>query len=660
MKEFKCIQRIFCIESDRIEQAMKDYPDAFHGGTAVVTYNNVYTDNPRICDYDTYCAFFRHFQAMGVDMQVNLSTTIGHADHHRCEAMPFPTMVDADGTGCTVSACPRSEAFKSYLHDTVTRYAVLKPSVFWIDDDFRLFFHAPVDHGCFCEDCIARFNAVYGTAFDRDALHTAIAQDHEADGRKIRALWQEFNRTAMLELVRIIAGAVHAVDDGIIIGYMQVNPELVIYECPHYGDFVELSKNRNGEVWFRHGSGFYTDRDPLGVVAKNISIARLCAMTEAAGDGVVNLVEEVTSPYTRREKSMRITLLEAAMNIGMAGAQGIMDEGIKPNLPEQLLPGRLVATMHESYPLLAQMYRMIEGKRQIGVYPYFSEDLWQYADPVENISRMNDPGSQWWTELFHMGIPFTFRKENAAILLLSSKTVRAMPEEELRGWLKKGIYADGTGAAEINARLGAGFTGVKRAAFDEAKLSGAGISEHFTAHPLNGAEGAGYDRYNIWGMNAHGSACLEADGCEVLSLSMNAAEAEAGIIGTGVYENADGGRIAVAARGPWCTDVLGRFKTQQIKNVMDWLCGKTLPVQVDCTGRMGCSVWESTDGAQRSVFVYNTDFDDACDAVLRTDGEYSASLLMPDGSLRALGTGKSFALPLIPAWSTAVMLLEKI
>ena len=104
MKEFQCIQRIHCIDAERIEQALREYPDAFHGGAAVVTFNNVYTEDPRICDFDTYCAFFKRLQAQGVEMQVNLSTTIGHADHHRHGVMPFPTMVDADGTGCVVSA----------------------------------------------------------------------------------------------------------------------------------------------------------------------------------------------------------------------------------------------------------------------------------------------------------------------------------------------------------------------------------------------------------------------------------------------------------------------------------------------------------------------------------------------------------------------------
>ncbi len=656
MKEFQCIQRIFCIDADRIEQAMEQWPDAFHGGAAVVTFNGVYTEDDRVSDYDTYCRFFRHFQQKGVEMQVNLSTTIGHADHHKSGAMPFPTMVDADGKGCVVSACPRSELFKKHLRETLTRYAVLKPKVFWIDDDFRIFFHAPVDYGCFCDDCMQKFNALHGLAYTRAELHAAIAQDRcTADGHRLRALWQSFNRSAMLELVQLIAETIHAVDDGIIIGYMQINPELGIYDCPHYREFVELSKNRNGEVWFRHGSGFYDDRDPLGVVAKNVSIARLCAMTEAADATVVNLVEEVTSPYIRREKSMRITLLEAAMNIGVAGAQGIMDEGIKPNLREQLLPGRLVAAMHEAYPMLAQMYELIRGKKQMGIFPYFHEDLWQYSEPAADLWQMNDPGSQWWLNLFHMGVPFTFRKENAAALVLCGQTVRAMPKPELESWLKKGIFADGVAALELNARTGANLTGVCRAVYDK-ELQGAGTSEHFTSHPLNG-EGAGYDRFNIWGAQKHGNACLQLCGGEALSYSMNKAEAAAGIVGSTVFENALGGRVVVNARGPWYKDILSLFKTEQVRNTLAWLCGGALPVYAESAGRMGCSLWED-DAGERAVFLYNTDFDDARDTVLHADASCTAELLTSTG-WQPLGTGQSFVLPVIPAWSAAVLRLKK-
>ncbi len=656
MKEFQCIQRIHCIDAERIEQALREYPDAFHGGAAVVTFNNVYTEDPRICDFDTYCAFFKRLQAQGVEMQVNLSTTIGHADHHRHGVMPFPTMVDADGTGCVVSACPRTEEFKSYLHKTVSRYAVLKPKVFWIDDDFRIFFHAPVNHGCFCDSCVQKFNELHGFAFDRPGLHAAIAQDATENGINIRAAWQEFNRAAILELVSIIEKAIHAVDDGIIIGYMQVNPELVIYECPHYTEFIERSKNRNGEVWFRHGSGFYGDRDPLGVVAKNVSIARLCAMTEAADATVVNLTEEVTSPYTRREKSMRITLLEAAMNIGVAGAQGIMDEGIKPNLSEQLLPGRLVSAMHENYPMLAQMYALIRDKKQRGLYPYFHEDLWRYNDPVADISQMDDLGSQWWLNLFHMGVPFTFRKEHADALVLCGKTVRAMPEDERNSWLKRSIYADGEAALELNARTGEPMTGVREAVW-EGELSGGHTSERFTDHALNGT-GAGYNRYNIWGASRMGNACLQLCGGEALSYSMNAREADAGIVGSTVYENPLGGRVAVSSRGPWHNDILSLHKTEQIKNTLAWLCGGKLPVQVESIGRMGCSLWESDTTGERAVFLYNTDFDDAQNAVLHTDGVYTAALLTPEG-WQDLGCGERFCLPVIPAWSAAVLRLKK-
>jgi len=660
MNSFPCIQRIFCIDADRIEQALQDYPDAFHGGVAVVTFNNIYSDDPRVRDYDTYCTFFKRLQAQGVDVQVNLSSTIGHGDRQRLAPAQYPTMENPDGSACLVAACPRSDAFHKYLHKTVTDYAVLHPSVLWIDDDFRLTNHGVANNGCFCADCVATFNAQHGFSFGRMELYTAIARDEAINGQKIRPLWLEFNRRAILTLAGIIADAAHAVDPDMIIGYMQCSVEGALNGMPHYRDLIARSKNRNGEVWFRHGAGFYCDRDPLGVVVKNVTIGRLCAATESANAKVVNLVEEVTSPYIRREKSMRITLLEAEMNIGMAGAQGIMDEGIKPNLREQLQPGNLVATMHENYHRLARMYALIEGKHQLGVYPYFDDNLWLYNDPVDSVLQMSDLGSRNWMNLLYMGIPVTFRKEHASALVLSGKTVRAMPEDELRIWLSRGIYADGTAALEINRRLGTGYTGVREAAYGAENLAGAGTSEHFTDHPLNG-DSAGFDRYNIWFTAADNpsSACLESDGGEALSYSMNAREADAGVIGAGVYENALGGRIAVMARGPWCSDMLSQYKTTQIQNVMNWVCGGRLPVLVKSRGRMICSLWADETDTERTVFLFNTDFDAADDAVLYADGEFTVEQLLHDGSFQTLGSGSTIALPMISPWSTAVLRLRR-
>jgi hypothetical protein len=52
----------------------------------------------------------------------------------------------------------------------IALYAPINADIIWIDDDFRLPNHNPVEYGCFCDSCIADFNTRYGTSFDRSEL----------------------------------------------------------------------------------------------------------------------------------------------------------------------------------------------------------------------------------------------------------------------------------------------------------------------------------------------------------------------------------------------------------------------------------------------------------------------------------------------------------
>ena len=654
MSDYKCIQRIFCIEKEKIEQAICEYPKAFSDGIAIVTYNNLYAENKEIGDYDAYCKFAKYFHEKGVEIQVNYSMTLGHSDELFDQKAPirYSTMVDYTGRGCNASACPRDGKFKEYLKNSVLKYAQVKPKVFWVDDDFRIASHAPVKYGCFCEDCIKKFNIECNGNWTRESLVQAINNDVE----DVRTKWQNFNRRALEDLTKLIADTVHSVDENIIIGFMQVNYSVVYYDGMDLSRFVEIAKNKNGEVWFRHGAFFYSDASPYWVVYKNLEIARLCASALKSPYKVVNLTEEVTSPYTRRAKSMRLTFLEAVMNIGVAGADGVMDEGIKPNLIEQLKPGNLVSMMHEKYDYLDALKKLIEGKRQVGVFPYYSTDVWCYNDIVTDMGQMTDMGANDWYDLFLLGIPFTFNEENSKVLLSSGKIIRTATKEYLNHWVGKAIYADGCSILEIEKKIGSESLGVKKSSYPEELLGGGRTSESFTSHPLNG-DYKGFSRYNIMANATKGSACLASVGAEILSYSMNEEEAQAGIIGTAVFKNEKDGRIAVNSRGAWSSDFLSEAKGTQIKNIFDWLFGGKMPVRIDSKLRVGQSVWE--DENERIIFVYNLDFDDAIDICVTNDFEGKAELLQENGDWETLGKGNKWTLPTINSWSSMVLKVRR-
>ena len=84
-----------------------------------------------------------------------------------------------------------------------------------------------------------------------------------------------------------------------------------------------------------------------------------------------------------------------------------------------------------------------------------------------------------------------------------------------------------------------------------------------------------------------------------------------------------------------------------------------MPSRVDTCVRLAQSVWESPDGKERVVVLFNLDFDDASDVKLTQNGTFAAALLNPDGTWKPLGKGDAFDLPNIPAWTHAVVKMRR-
>ena len=446
---FRTIQRIWAVEPEKIETAMAAYPGAFSNGIIIATFAGLKIGPKDVRDFAKQKVFIERMKTLGREVQICISSTIGHMDDWTTDN-EMPKMVGSNGKAAKAIACPRSATFAEYLRGLFRRYAELGPTVIWIDDDFRMAHHSPVDFACFCDDCISRFGNEYGVKLCRNDLKSAILADTIVNDVRVRAAWRKYSQSALNDLSGIIADAVHAVDDKIIIGFMCCNPEGMAYAAFDFKSMIDRAKNRDGVVWFRHGSGTYTDFTPYtedSVVSKNIAIGRNCAQTE--GPGIVNLTEEVTSPYNRRTKSLRITFLEAALNIGFAGADGVTYDAIKPNLDEQLRDDAIVADIHRRRGELDRMRALVEGKRQLGVYPFYDSDIWLANGKAKSLWEMKTLGAEDWKPLVYIGVPFTFREEGASVLLLSGKSARAMPKEKLAAWRKRGVIADGVATGEV-------------------------------------------------------------------------------------------------------------------------------------------------------------------------------------------------------------------
>ena len=405
------LHRVLSVEPERIEKAIEAYPAAFRDGFILSAFSaNMKPGPAESKDFAVQKAFVERFQAKGVPVQIGVSSTIGHTDAWMSET-DLPRMVGSKGQVAKAMACPRSAAFKADLAERFARYAALHPTVLWLDDDFRMPHHPPVDFACFCPDCVKAFAAKTGLGLDRAALVKAILDDRTVDGVNVRDAFDAFATDALTDLVKTVAEAVHAVDDAVALGFMTVNPGGMAYGERDLKAWRELGRNAKGEVWFRPGSGAYTDENPLaadGIVAKNLEIARLVAATE--GPGVVNAAEEVTCPYDRKSKSMRLTFFECALNVGLAGCDGTTYDAIKYNLEEQFGKGAIVDMLNARRAELARMRALVAGKRQIGVAV---PPLGAKRGPVKSFYELVSRDRKPLLAAFCSGVPLAFRGECA-------------------------------------------------------------------------------------------------------------------------------------------------------------------------------------------------------------------------------------------------------
>ena len=108
---------------------------------------------------DVYLSMMKRIRDLlaprGIRFSVNQWHSVMHADlGKRLSAeQRFRPMVDANGRAADLCVCPLCGEWQQYISELYARYASLEPSIVWVEDDFRLHNHDPLNWGgCFCDE----------------------------------------------------------------------------------------------------------------------------------------------------------------------------------------------------------------------------------------------------------------------------------------------------------------------------------------------------------------------------------------------------------------------------------------------------------------------------------------------------------------------------
>jgi hypothetical protein len=318
-------------------------------------------------------------KAAGIVPSLQFQATIGHGDAFGSAEMfamkTWTGWTDSKGVEDLYCNCPRQTAFLKYLHDVSAIYAKIGFAALWIDDDLRIGHHKPANSygrhiGCFCDTCIAAFNAETGGKWARGTLAAAVERDDE-----IHARWRAFSVQSLTIVARTVAEVFNAVSPGTMMALQHASG---VESDDQVGEVLKVLHAVTGKpVGCRPGGGSYYDDDPNIVVLKSINAA---ALRKRIGDPdyVKVWTPEIESwPRTYYSRSPQGVLVEgfAALMYGFNSVSFFVSNGA---MEEPSLYGReMWKPLAEASPVLRGYavtvdecepvgFTMPEGK-QIGV-----------------------------------------------------------------------------------------------------------------------------------------------------------------------------------------------------------------------------------------------------------------------------------------------------
>ena len=305
-------------------------------------------------------------RALGWSFALQIQATIGHGG-------PFAEGQDYSGrnwTGWTGSTgvedkccnCPRDPRFLAYMREMARTYAALRPASVWIDDDLRIDNHLPATRGsldgCWCDRCIAAFNAESGGRWTRKTLDAAARRNP-----RLRVAYEEFSIRSVAAVARAIGEEFHAVSPETRLA-LQHGAKASRTIAAATGALRDAAGGR--PAGFRPGGGAYYDDDPNAQLEKVFELAR-CRRDCAFPDRIGFWTSEIACwPRTYGSRSAQSIVVEAfaALMYGMDAASALVVNFGKED-EATYLRARL-APMAAAAPVLREYAKSSEGTLPAG------------------------------------------------------------------------------------------------------------------------------------------------------------------------------------------------------------------------------------------------------------------------------------------------------
>lgn len=608
----------------------------------------------------------------GIRVSMQLSNTIGHGQYMMsldCSGLvfngsPVKKMVGHDGKAAEYTFCWNDEYFINYITEHVYYYVSrVKPAEFWIDDDLRAVNHAPVDYGCFCSDCIAKFNSLHGTDFTREEL----VKEFLSGDIKIREKYIDFIRDGIAAFTGAICKAVKAACPDTAVA-LQNGYNGVFTGCGH-GFILDAMYSTCGHApMYRAGGGAYTDHNPNEITEKALYIdwqySRLPSYVTC------RCAEIESTPDTAMGKTMHGTALEAALYL----ANGATDISFAMlgALPENTdFYERGFKLFSEQYSYLKHLSE-ISKRSESGGVTYAHSNKSHLRTLPEN-STLADFTYEFYNGadlLVRNALPICYGERENGVYILHPKTAQQLSRDELELLCRKNVLTDTETVFYLKSiGIDLGIDGVP---CTEAEALTA--REIFTAHPVNavGREefkapffSKGSSSYGIITKIPKNTQALGVYKINSEAVKTQNADAPFGYSSV-IFKTEVGGTWAVMGYGIWKAAVPS-YQRDRLLNILDFISDNAVAARINspCQAMLMPRVCKNT-GKTLAVSVLNCTIEPQTDTeiiIRRPEAESMRLCSQYDGELSLPftknGDEYTVTIPKISPWSVITVFCDK-
>ena len=359
---------------------------------------------------------------------------IGHADRKVGvkKEQNFTTMVDFNGKEQIGAICPSCQNWREYFSEYLG-YLIreIKPDYYWIEDDFRLHNHAPLEWGgCFCKNHVDEFNKALGTSYTREEFCKKAFSKGKLNPE--RKAWLDSETKTIISLGAFLRETIKGANKGTDLALMSSFPTEHCLEARDWSALYDAISGNDNKINRIHLPGY------LEVSGKeymyNINSISMGIRALCPPDTHI-MPEMENGPTTDFRKTARFLgfQLEAALPMCLSGMTYNIYDNVGNGTVEQFGFGKEVkaATPY----LQAVMDEQISFGDLKGVIIPIDEKITYYKEIKKDFYDLK-------TDLFNtaayvsaMGLSYKYSKEKSfenETVMLFGDSVRIFSDDELK------------------------------------------------------------------------------------------------------------------------------------------------------------------------------------------------------------------------------------